>query len=189
MIPMTAEGRPRQEAGAGWARVPWCSASSAFLCRGQVLAKSLQHHAAHQPLSFGLQPTCSGHMPTVRVQFAHLQPQSKEGSMQCPEHHQLSAGAHQRRRRRKEGGIGGGMEWTSSGLIQIQIPKYCILEKSLKKKVGRGLQVVTSTHHQGRMNYTCNSPEIPALLTRENCLNSQPEFLWFTPTAPCACHG
>lgn len=60
--------------------------------------------------------------------------------------------------------------------------------------------MVTWTHHQGRINYTSDSPETPlmpnhrlhgqpALLTKENCLDTQPDFLWFTPTTPCACHG
>lgn len=44
-----------------------CGCSAAVdPCTGwQVLDKSLQHRSAHQPLSFGLEPTCSGPMPTI----------------------------------------------------------------------------------------------------------------------------
>lgn len=133
IIPVAAEGKPRQEVLAALLVEDPCTG-------WQVLAKSLQHRAAHQPLSFSLQPTCPGHMPTVTEM--HLC-----GVCSTPATGQRGEHAVPRAsptlcwgpsmKEKEGGGNRGGMEQTSSGLIQIQIPKYCILYKSLKKKVGR----------------------------------------------------
>lgn len=80
-------------------------------------------------------PCAHSHRCTC-VEFAQLQPQGKEGSMQCPRVSPTLCWGPSTKEE-KEGAIEGGMEWTSSGLIKIQIPKYCVLYKSLKKKVGR----------------------------------------------------
>lgn len=65
IIPVTAEGQPRQEVLAGY-ESHGCSGGGGSLYRVAGVGQVSSASAARQPLSFGLQPTFSGHTPTVR---------------------------------------------------------------------------------------------------------------------------
>lgn len=54
----------------------------------------------------------------------------------------------------------------------------------IKKEGGEGLQVVTWTHHRGRINYTCDSPEISLLSLALKTFDAKP----LPPRATCSSH-
>lgn len=54
----------------------------------------------------------------------------------------------------------------------------------IKKEGGEGLQVVTWTHHRGRINYTCDSPEISLLSLALKTFDAKP----LRPRATCSSH-
>lgn len=193
---VTAEGQPRQEVLAGY-ESHGCSGGGGSLYRVAGVGQVSSASAAHQPLSFGLQPTLSGHTPTVRDAsvWSLLNPSHRAKRGACSAQsitNPLLGPINKREGGRKEGGT----ERTSLGLIQIQIPKYCILYKSLKKKVRRDVKWSPGLTTKGEsitpvtvQTYLCTAwlwrPLMPnhclhgqpALFTRENCLNTPPEFL------------
>lgn len=113
-------------------------------CTGwQVLAKSLQHllHVSLSPLA------SSPHFLATRPQSEmHLcgvcstPATGQRGEPAVPRASPTLCWGPSTKEEKEGGRKEGGTERTSLGLIQIQIPKYCILYKSLKKKVRRDVK-------------------------------------------------
>lgn len=57
-LPCLPKGSPSRRLVLAGSESQGCSAGVGFLYSWQVLAKSLQDRAAHEPLSLGLKPTC-----------------------------------------------------------------------------------------------------------------------------------